>query len=123
MKKILVVLIGVLSMGFSGSVSARDVVPLIDHLAGPAPGLILVKAEAGKTRQMTGVVKGLDLAAGSLDLKNRKGEKSFKIVEETQVKKGREELNLDDLRPGTRVVVKYRDLGEIKQARIIKIQP
>ncbi len=122
MKKMFLILMGVVSLSFAGSVSAREIVPLMDHFTDSAPLVIRVKAETGKVRQMTGVVKGVDLAAGSLDLENRRGKKSFKIVGETQFKKGREELSLEDLRPGTQVVVKYRDLGDIKQARIIKLK-
>ena len=122
MKKIFLVLMAVSFMGFAGSGSAREYVPLSDHFTDSAPNFVRVKAEIGKIRQMTGVVKGVDLAAGSLDLKNRRGEKRFKIVEETQLKKGREKLNLEDLRPGAKVVVKYTDLGDIKQARIIKLK-
>lgn len=109
---------GVLVFSLDGTGSAREVFPVQ-----PVPmELVRVKAETVKMRQMTGVVKGIDLVEGTLDLKNRRGERSFSISDDTQFKQGRNRLDLRDLKLGARVVVKYKDLGETQEVRIISLK-
>lgn len=118
MKKMLFLIVGVMILGLTGSVSARETLPLQPV----SPDWVRVKAEAAEVRQMTGTVKVIDLVEGTLELKNRRTEKSFSISGDTQFKQGRNRLELKDLKPGTRVIVKYKDLGEINEARIISLK-
>jgi hypothetical protein len=80
------------------------------------------RVKAAVVRQMNGTVKGIDLAAQTVSIKNRKGEQSFLITPETQVKKGRARLKLAELKPESRVTVTYWDRDGKKQASIIKLR-
>jgi len=72
-------------------------------------------------RHLTGTVKDVDLAAHTFTIKNRRGEQSFVISPETQLKKGRERLRLDGLQPETKVTVSYWDRNGKKEASVIKL--
>lgn len=80
------------------------------------------RVKAAAVRHMSGTVKGVDLVAQTLSIKNRKGEQSFLITPETQVKKGRSHLKLAELRPESRVTVTYSDREGKKQASLIKVK-
>lgn len=73
-------------------------------------------------RHMSGTIKEIDLAAHTLSLKSRRGEQSFMINSETQVKRGRTHLRLDGLRSDSQATVTYLELDGKKQARIIKLK-
>jgi len=79
-----------------------------------------LKAEA--VRHMSGTVKGIDLVAQTVSIKNRKGEQSFVITPETQLKRGRQNLKLDGLRPESKVTVSYLERDGKKLANIIKVK-
>jgi hypothetical protein len=72
-------------------------------------------------RHLTGTVKNVDLAAHTFTIKNRRGEQSFVISPETQLKKGRERLRLDGLQPESKVTVSYWDRNGKKEAGVIKL--
>ena len=85
---------------------------------------IAVRTEKPKVYQMSGTIKGVDLVGQTIQVKNRRGEKSFSITPETQFKKGRTRLNmkLGELAPGSKIIVKYWDRDGERQASIIKLQ-
>jgi len=68
-----------------------------------------------------GTVKNVDLAAHTFTIKNRRGEQTFVISPETQLKKGRERLRLDGLQPESKVTVSYWDRNGKKEAGVIKL--
>ena len=78
--------------------------------------------EGLKLRQHTGVITAVNANDESLVIKNRRGEYSFSMNSDTQVKKGREKLAQSELRPGIKVTVRYWKDGEKKMARIVKLQ-
>ncbi|HUK55295.1 MAG TPA: hypothetical protein VLY20_01400 [Nitrospiria bacterium] len=72
-------------------------------------------------RHITGTVKDVDLTAHTFSIKNRRGEQSFVISPETQLKRGRERLRLDGLQPESKVSVSYWDHNGKKEAGVIKL--
>lgn len=80
------------------------------------------RLKADAVRHMNGTVKGIDLVAQTVSIKNRKGEQSFLITPETQLKKGRARLKLAELKPESRVTVTYSDREGKKQASVIKVK-
>lgn len=112
------VMAGIVSFMMVGSVEAKQT---------PANWLE-AKAEVGarpelpSRHQMTGTVKAIDLVDKTFRVKNRRGEKEFLITSETQFKKGRTQLKLAELKPGTRVLVKYWELDGERKAGIIKLK-
>ncbi|MBI3995922.1 MAG: hypothetical protein HY349_08105 [Nitrospirae bacterium] len=80
------------------------------------------RVKAAAVRHMSGTVKGIDLVAQTLSVKNRKGEQNFVITPETQVKKGRAKLKLADLKSDSKVTVTYWDREGTKQASVVKVK-
>ena len=80
------------------------------------------RVNVSAVRQMSGTVKEIDLKAQTLSIKNRRGEQSFSITPETQLKKGRTHLKLAALQPESKVTVSYWDREGKKQASIIKLK-
>ncbi|HTN42933.1 MAG TPA: hypothetical protein VMN77_03960 [Nitrospiria bacterium] len=72
-------------------------------------------------RHLSGTVKDVDLTAHTLTIKNRRGEQSFVISPETQLKKGRERLRLDGLQRESKVTVSYWDRDGKKEAGVIQL--
>jgi hypothetical protein len=72
-------------------------------------------------RHLTGTVKDVDLTNHTFTIKNRRGEQSFVISPETQLKKGREHLRLDGLQPESEVTVSYWDRNGKKEAGVIQL--
>jgi len=73
-------------------------------------------------RQHTGVISSVNLDEQRLVIKNRRGEQTFSIVTETQVKKGREKVKLAVLESGMKVTVRYWEQEGRKIARIVKLE-
>jgi hypothetical protein len=71
--------------------------------------------------RLTGTVKEVDLAAKTFSIKTRRGDQHFVISTETQLKKGREKMRMDGLRPDSKVTVIYRDRNGKKVAGIIRL--
>jgi len=69
----------------------------------------------------TGMVKEVDLDGKTFSIKTRRGDQSFVISPETQLKKGREKMRIDGLRPDSKVTVTYRDHDGKKVAGIIQL--
>lgn len=81
-----------------------------------------VRPETAALHQMQGTVKDIDLVAQTLRIKNRRGEQDFSITPKTQFKKGRAHLKLAELKPGSEVMVKYREQDGKKQASIVRLR-
>ena len=108
---------GLVSFLLVGTVVAQ---PLTSSSSEPKP-VIGERVKSVSTHQMSGTVQGIDLVAQTVSIKNRKGEQSFLITPETQVKKGRAHLKLAELKPASRVTVTYWDREGKKQASVIKV--
>ena len=80
------------------------------------------RLNASAVRHMSGTVKEIDLRAQTISIKNRRGEQSFSITPETQLKRGRTHLKLTALQPESNVTVTYWDREGKKQASIIKLK-
>jgi len=80
------------------------------------------RLKAADLRQTSGTVKEIDVAAQPFTINNRRGEQSFSMTSETQLKRGRAHLKLTSLQPESEVTVTYRDHEGKKQARIIKLK-
>jgi hypothetical protein len=71
---------------------------------------------------MTGTVKAVDLVGHTLSIKGRRGEESFVITPDTQLKRGRQHLRMDGLRPESDVTVSYLERDGKRLADIIKVK-
>ncbi|MBI3611117.1 MAG: hypothetical protein HY204_10520 [Nitrospirae bacterium] len=91
--------------------SSLEVKPVIDG-----------RLKTAAVHQISGTVKAVDLTAHTLSIKNRRGEQSFVITPETQLKRGREHLRLDGLKVESEVTVTYWDRDGKKQARLIRLK-
>ena len=112
------VMAGLMGFMMIGSVEAKQT-PLAWLEAKSEVG---ARPDLPSRHQMTGTVKVIDLVGKTLRVKNRRGEKEFMITSDTQFKKGRTHLDLADLKPGIRVVVKYWELDGEKKAGIVKLK-
>lgn len=108
---------GFISFLLVGTVVARQLDSTTLQVRPVADGKIKMAA----THRASGTVVEVNLTAHTFSIKNRRGEHHFVISPETQFKKGRKRLELDGLRPESKVTVTYRDRDGKKEAGIIRL--
>jgi hypothetical protein len=79
------------------------------------------KTERTKLQRHVGEIRKISLNDQLLVVKNPRGEESFKIFPETQVKRGRERHLQSDLEEGMKVTIKYSEENGTKIARVVTL--
>lgn len=119
MKKLMLLMIAVSIAGFCGLAQAKSTGPVMTAKSDPSATR---QALEGLTlHQHSGTVSSYDHKAGSLVIKNRKGEYSLAVNADTQIKRGRERLDPEELKPGMNVTVRYWEKEGKKIARIVQL--
>ena len=120
MKKYLLYGLMVAALALSGSVFAADEAPKKEKAA-KAEG---EKAEKPKAHSLTGEITALDAAAGTLTVKGKSGEKSFKAAADAKIVAAeKKDATLADLKVGDKVQVSYVEDGGANIAKKIGPAP
>lgn len=115
MKNMMMLFVVGVFLGISGPVFSAEPSAQVTKVA------VSDALKVAKLRQHTGVIQTVDFDEQTLVVKGRRGEKTFSMVLNTQVKRGREKIESSELMPGTKVTVRYKVLGGEKIAWIVKL--
>ncbi len=74
-----------------------------------------------QSRQATGTIVSVDAEAKTVTVKARGGERTFVLSPRVRIKLGNLKATLDDVQPGKRVFIRYRDLDGQATATTIKV--
>jgi Cu/Ag efflux protein CusF len=77
--------------------------------------------ETMQSRQATGTILSVDSEAKTVTIKARGGERTFALSPRVRIKLGDLKATLDDVQPGKRVFIRYRDLDGQATATTIKV--
>lgn len=77
--------------------------------------------QAVQSRQATGTIVSVDAEAKTVTVKARGGERTFVLSPRVRIKLGNLKATLDDVQPGKRVFIRYRDLDGQATATTIKV--
>jgi len=80
------------------------------------------RMKAAALHHVSGTVSGVDLVGHTMSVKSRRGDQSFVITPETKLKRGRQNLRMDGLRPESEVTVSYQERDGKWLAHIIKVK-
>jgi len=81
------------------------------------------KPAAAATRRHVGTLKAVDSASGTLTVTEKGGDAAVSVSDKTAVKKGKESLQLSDLKPGDEVTVVYVKQDGKDVARSVTVKP
>jgi len=74
-----------------------------------------------ESRQATGTIVSVDAEAKTVTVKARGGERTFALSPRVRIKLGNLKATLDDVQPGKRVFIRYRDVDGQATATTIKV--
>jgi hypothetical protein len=121
MKRLGMFLMTALLLAFSSQIFAESSVKTAPTTK-PAPFKVKAKrTEKVKLQRHVGEIQKISLTDQLLVVKSPRGEESFKIFPETQVKRGRERHLQSDLEEGMTVTIKYSEENGAKVARIVNL--
>ena len=112
-----------LAWGVMGLVLSLATINLGTAVAAPT-----VESEVGsemeetmQSRQATGTILSVDSEAKTVTIKARGGERTFALSPRVRIKLGNLKATLDEVQPGKRVFIRYRDLDGQATATTIKV--
>jgi len=116
--KIIGLVTGMLALA---TVSVASVTLAAEAAAVDRTALVQEDVKPTRSRQITGVITNVDREAKSVTIKARSGERTFNLAPRVQIKLGKAKSTLDELKPGTRVFIRYRDVDGQAMATTVRM--